>query len=219
MKVLVFDTETTGLPKKTKFGKYPDVNDSNKWPHVVQLSYILYDTQRKDMLLDRDFIIKVPASVEISPESTKIHGIDKIMSQKKGVSMREALSSFMLCIRDADAIVAHNIEFDTHILRAEGVRCKLNNPFASKNKPAFFDTMIMGKPVCNIRRQHIYTGEIVVKPPKLIELYQKLFNQTPKCLHNSFIDIVACLRCFVKLHTKDDIFEQCYRLRNAIKHE
>ena len=28
MKVLVFDTETTGLPAKTKFGGYPDVNDS-----------------------------------------------------------------------------------------------------------------------------------------------------------------------------------------------
>lgn len=219
MKVLVFDTETTGLPAKTKFGGYPDVNDSEKWPYVVQLSYILYDTRRKDMLLDRDFIIKVPASVDISPESTKIHGIDKKMCQKQGVPIKEALSSFMLCVRDTDAVVAHNIKFDTHILRAEAVRSKLDDPFASKNNPVFFDTMVMGKPICNIRQQHIYTGEIFIKPPKLIELYQKLFNQTPKSLHNSFIDIVACLRCFVKLYTKQDIFEHCYKLRNAIKHE
>ena len=218
MKVLVFDTETTGLPQK-KFGKYPNVSESKLYPHVVQLSFILYDTRRKDMLVDRDFIIRIPSTVYINPESTKIHGITNEMSQSQVIPMKQALSTFMLCATDADAIVAHNIEFDKHMLRAEACRYQLDDPFAIKSNPVYFDTMEMGKPVCNIRQQHIYTGEIFLKPPRLIELYQKLFNQTPRSLHNSFIDIIACLRCFVQMYSNRDIFNDCLRFRTLIKHE
>ena len=38
MKVLVFDTETTGLPK----GKNPSIYKTELWPHIIQLSYIVY---------------------------------------------------------------------------------------------------------------------------------------------------------------------------------
>ncbi len=33
MKVLIFDTETTGLPE----GKNPSIMDTCKWPHIVQI--------------------------------------------------------------------------------------------------------------------------------------------------------------------------------------
>ena len=35
MKILVFDTETNGLPEKNA-----SIYDLNKWPHIIQLSYI-----------------------------------------------------------------------------------------------------------------------------------------------------------------------------------
>ena len=40
MHVLIFDTETTGLPE-------PDATifQHNKWPHIIQLSYISYNTE------------------------------------------------------------------------------------------------------------------------------------------------------------------------------
>ena len=218
MKVLVFDTETTGLVNK-KFGKYPSISNSKEYPYVVQLSFILYCTIRKDILVERDFIIKIPSTVYISPKSTEIHRITNEMSQKQGISMKEALSTFMLCANDSHAIVAHNIDFDKHVLQAEAYRNQINDPFAIKSNPTYFDTMVMGKSICNIRQQHIYTGEIFLKSPKLIELYKKLFNQTPKELHNSLIDIVACLRCFVKIYTKKDIYQDCYRIRTLIRHE
>ena len=40
MKVLIFDTETTGLPE----GKNPSIYETQKWPHIIQLSYIVYDS-------------------------------------------------------------------------------------------------------------------------------------------------------------------------------
>ena len=45
MKVLVFDTETTGLPVK-----WAKVNEVDKWPHIIQLSHILYDTDTNNII-------------------------------------------------------------------------------------------------------------------------------------------------------------------------
>ena len=45
MKLLVFDTETTGLPEKGA-----KINETNKWPYIIQLSYILYDTENNYVL-------------------------------------------------------------------------------------------------------------------------------------------------------------------------
>ena len=47
MKILIFDCETTGLPKDYKGSLY----DSNNWPHIVQLSFILFDCNKIKMQL------------------------------------------------------------------------------------------------------------------------------------------------------------------------
>ena len=43
MIVLVFDTETTGLIKE-------DTDKIDEQPHIVQISFILYDTISKEMI-------------------------------------------------------------------------------------------------------------------------------------------------------------------------
>ena len=40
MKLLIFDTETTGLPE----GRDISVLSTHMWPYIIQLAYILYDT-------------------------------------------------------------------------------------------------------------------------------------------------------------------------------
>ena len=37
MKILVFDTETSGLPEKGA-----SIYHHSKWPYIIQISYILY---------------------------------------------------------------------------------------------------------------------------------------------------------------------------------
>ena len=46
MREIIFDTETTGLPVDYN----AILTDSAKWPHVIQLSYIVYDTDTKEIL-------------------------------------------------------------------------------------------------------------------------------------------------------------------------
>ena len=56
MKVLVFDTETTGLPTE----RNASIMDLEKWPHILQLSYVVYDTDEKkiDLLVNDYYLVK-----------------------------------------------------------------------------------------------------------------------------------------------------------------
>ena len=42
---MVFDTETSGLPKE----RNPSIYDTDKWPHIMQLSYIIYDIETGEL--------------------------------------------------------------------------------------------------------------------------------------------------------------------------
>jgi DNA polymerase III epsilon subunit-like protein len=55
MKVLVFDTETSGLPKE----RNPSIYDTDKWPHVMQVSYIIYNMETGEMDETYDAYIKL----------------------------------------------------------------------------------------------------------------------------------------------------------------
>ena len=129
MKVLVFDTETTGLPE----GRNPSVMDGDKWPHIIQLSFILYDTDTGNMLTCEDHIIKLDASVVISPESVNIHGITRSQSIRKGIPLREAISDFNRALKMADWVVGHNLSFDKRMIMAESNRLKVPQHFTSGN--------------------------------------------------------------------------------------
>jgi hypothetical protein len=55
------------------------------------------------------------------------------------------------------------------------------------------------------------------KFPKLIELYQKLFQISPNNLHNSLNDVIVCLRCFMKMKYNKDIVEHSPEVKRLIK--
>ena len=67
MKVLIFDVETTGLlPKIINF------KDVDKYPYVIQLSYLLFDVN-KYQIIDKfnDYII-LNRKIKISSKITKL---------------------------------------------------------------------------------------------------------------------------------------------------
>jgi DNA polymerase III epsilon subunit-like protein len=96
VKILVFDTETTGLPPITST-LYNERNMINKilicsnyevssffwnkwidkWAYITQLSYILYDTENPANVKIFNKYIDLLPNVEISPESSKITNIYK----------------------------------------------------------------------------------------------------------------------------------------------
>jgi DNA polymerase III epsilon subunit-like protein len=224
MLVLVFDTETTGLPKSKVINK--DV--LHLWPYIVQFSYIIFDTEFKTLIKMKDYIIRVPDFITISEEVSKIHGITNDISLSKGVNIVDVLNEFFADLSIVDYIVGHNVSFDLNMIRAELNRLIVNanndeelSEFqthlttinASKN---IYCTMKESIDLCAIQAKDKF-GRYYNKFPKLIELYQKLFSITPNNLHNSLNDVIVCLRCFMKLKYDNDIVEYSPEVKKLIK--
>jgi len=193
MKILVFDTETTGLPER-ECGSYPPIEKVEKWPYIVQLSYILYDTDTQNMIECQDNIIKLAPNVKISAESTKIHGISKSLSNRKGIPIIDAVNTLNKAIIKAECIVAHNLSFDKRMIQVELCRLKKIEYLYGKNE---YCTMKNNINFCAIEKIG-RNGDIYFKYPKLSELYHKIFNIIPEGTHNSMVDVLICLRCYCK---------------------
>jgi hypothetical protein len=91
MIVTVFDTETTGLPASYTL----DDGNLSSWPHILQLAYIVYDTDAHKFLEFMEIIIILPSSVHISEESVKIHVISSETMLLKGVELDSHLTKFL----------------------------------------------------------------------------------------------------------------------------
>ena len=223
MRVLVFDTETTGLPKS----KIINPDTLNLWPHIVQFSYVIYDTALNDIVESKDTIVKIKDGITIPEDSIKIHGITNEISQKNGINIEFILNEFFYHLRNVDLLVGHNISFDINMIKVELLRFiyetngnileneekayKYNLHFLTNYKNISC-TMQSSIDLCNIKAINKF-GKEYIKFPKLLELHQKLFDSTPNNLHNSFNDILVTLRCFMKLKHDIDLNEKCNSFR------
>jgi len=214
MRVLVFDTETTGLPKS----KIMNQETLHLWPHIVQFSYIIYDTDTNTFLSTSDKIVKMCDNVSIPEESTKIHGITNQNSQLKGINITDILDDFFKDLMKIDLLVGHNVAFDLNILKIELLRIiYANEKNVLKSFKKYFHFIINFKNICCTLQDSIQLcnikaldkhGKTYLKFPKLTELHEKLFSTVPNNLHNSLNDVVVTLRCFLKLKYDIDIYEK-----------
>jgi len=209
MLVLVFDTETTGLPPRTpRNAPSPPIEElATTWPHIVQLSGILFDTKEKKVVEMFDHIIKLPSDVPLPDESVAIHGISREMCDTKGIDIKAALIIFTICFEKAHCIVGHNIEFDKSVLQVELHRNDYVNIF-NKQPKLEYCTMKYGDKITNLTMISKISGKSIKKLPKLIELHEHLFgvSERPLNLHNSLIDVLICARCYTKMANKQDMF-------------
>jgi DNA polymerase-3 subunit epsilon len=201
MKIIVFDTETTSLPVNYN----APLTDSSKWPHIIQLSYIVFDTEKKEILDYTDRIIKLDSTVNITPESIAIHQITYERSQREGISIQEALIEFAEAIQEADIMVGHNISFDKNLIMVEQHRNRMQNCLSRNGLPIpDYCTMKRSVELCklpthNAKYPHQY------KWPTLTELHSHLFKTVPKGTHNAIADVMICMRCYVLITCNYDI--------------
>jgi len=224
MKIITFDTETTGLPKI----KMITEKTLHLWPHIVQFSYVIYDNETNNVLKTVDHIIKVPENVVITEENSNIHGITDTMSKTSGQDIEHVLSEFMEDYANADIIVAHNMEFDFNIIKVELMRqiYKNNQTVSQKEKiTQKLNTLKTSKKLCCTMQESVEIcnikaltkdGREYTKFPSLSELHKHLFSVVPKKLHNSLNDVLICLRCFYKMHFDVDIVTMNEQIRTSI---
>lgn len=223
MRVLIFDTETTGLPKSRSIN--PD--SLHLWPHIVQFSYIIYDVTDNDICVIEDNIIRVADDVEISQESAAIHGITNEISKSGGVDLNQVLSGFFGALKNVDMLVGHNISFDINVVVVELLRIIYNQSntvpvdellsyktylHMLNNYQNIHCTMQNSIDMCAIKVMG-KNGREYNKFPKLSELHQKLFGSVPNNLHNSLNDILITLRCYIMITLKMDVLETCDKFK------
>jgi len=175
MHLLIFDTETTGLPKS----RAPSIQGPNNWPHMVSISWVVLNTDTNRIDHSRSYTIQ-PRGWTIPDESIRIHGITQEKAMM-GADLKDVMTEFLS--EQYDALVAHNLDFDFNVLH-NAVVWDLGMPFDLANKRKMC-TMELSKDLCNIKNKF---GN--VKYPKLIELYEYTFNSQPNVneLHTSIYD-------------------------------
>lgn len=190
---LIFDTETTGLPKN--WGA--PLSDGENWPRLVQISWIISDGFNQE---EFNYIIE-PDGFEIPSQASEIHGITTERALAEGNDLQFVLELFRALLRSADVVVAHNLDFDKAIVGAEYYRI---NPALGKafeeamSKKTIFDTMKQSTALVGLPKSHAGGS----KWPKLIELYRHLFNKDFEGAHDALFDTRACAACYFVLREK-----------------
>ena len=85
---LIFDTETTGLPRNYN----APITDVSNWPRVVQLAWQLHD-EYGQLIEHKDFLIR-PKGYNIPIEAEGIHGISTELASIGGDELEDVLGLF-----------------------------------------------------------------------------------------------------------------------------
>jgi DNA polymerase III epsilon subunit-like protein len=201
MKVLIFDVETTGLLTE----KNASITDVDKWPYIVQLSYLVYHVEAKYISLLVDEIIKLPEHINISDECVSIHGITNEKSSSSGINIKDSLIKFNEYLKTCYCIIGHNLSFDKRLIMVECIRNNVYHNFTVNNiKKPEYCTMKNGVNICKIERFNL-AGHKYFKFPTLSELYYHYFKKVPDGLHNSKNDILVTLRCYCAMALGYDV--------------
>ncbi len=184
---LIFDTETTGLPKRYD----APLTDSDNWPRCVQIAWQLHD-ELGNLVEHQDFLIR-PEGFNIPFDAEKIHGISTELASEEGLPLEEVVQKFTEVIAKAKFAVGQNLDFDLNIMGAEFHRLQMDNPLASL--PVLDTCTEVTAQLCQIQGGR--GGKY--KLPTLTELHEFLFDEPFAEAHNATADVEATTRCFLEL--------------------
>lgn len=193
---LIFDTETTGLPKRWD----APITDTNNWPRCVQIAWQLHD-EMGNLIEHQDYLIK-PEGFDIPYDAERIHGISTELAQQQGVALQEVLEKFNIALSKAGFVVGHNVGFDINVMGCEFFRESVDTNL----------TQITVLDTCTEE-----TAELLKLPggrggkfklPTLTELHEYLFGEPFAEAHNATADVEATTRCFLELVRKENFTKE-----------
>ena len=184
---LIFDTETTGLPKRWN----APVTDTDNWPRCIQIAWQLHDAMG-NLLEHQDYLV-VPDGFDVPFEAEQIHGISTALAQDQGLPLLEVLERFTKALEKCHFVVGQNVGFDLNIMGAEFHRAGVENLLTQK--PVLDTCTEQTASMCQIPGGR--GGKF--KLPTLTELHQHLFGEPFGEAHNATADVEATSRCFLEL--------------------
>lgn len=189
---LIFDTETTGLPKNWK----APITDTDNWPRCVQIAWQLHDKFGK-LIEHQDYLI-IPKDYNIPYDAEQIHGISTELATQKGKPLNEVLQLFNEALQKSKFVVGQNLGFDLNIMGSEYYRKGIETPLLEL--PVLDTCTEKTASLCKIPGGRY--GKF--KLPTLTELHQHLFGEPFAEAHNATADVEATTRCFLELVRTDN---------------
>ena len=184
---LIFDTETTGLPKSWA----APISDTDNWPRCIQIAWQLHD-EMGNLVEHQDYLIN-PEGFNIPYDAERIHGISTELAQQNGIQLKEMLEKFNIALSKAKYIVGQNVGFDVNIMGCEFYRMGIDSQMS---KMPILDTCT--EVTASLLKLPGGRGG-KYKLPTLTELHQYLFNEPFAEAHNATADVEATTRCFLEL--------------------
>ena len=181
---LIFDSETTGLPRNWK----APISDLANWPRVIQIAWSLFDKEGQP--LETATHLVQPEGFTIPEDVQHIHGITTERALAEGRKLFTVLQEFTAAVERSETVIGHNVKFDESVLSAEYLRLRLKPPFSGKKRIC---TMMQSTELCHIQGPYGY------KWPTLSQLHKELFQSGYSEAHDAGADVAACAKCFFEL--------------------
>lgn len=186
MKIIVFDTETTGLPINS--------DDLDLQPYICQFAAIIYEYDGSNWAEAEVIDILIRPLIPIPLMATALHGIkDEDVTDQPVFS--EVVDQIIEAFQKSDVAVAHNLSFDQKIIEVELARLGRPKQFLP---PQTFDTMNETRELCQIPGKN---GNF--RAPRLMNLHQILFEEKFDQAHNALNDVRATARCLHELASRN----------------
>jgi DNA polymerase-3 subunit alpha len=188
---LIFDTETTGLPRNWS----APITDTDNWPRCIQIAWQLHD-ELGNLIEHQDYLVK-PEGFNIPFDAERIHGISTELANQDGVSLQEVLEKFNIALSKSKFIVGQNVGFDVNIMGCEFHR--MGMPSSMVSMPVLDTCTEVTASLLKLPGGR--GGKF--KLPTLTELHQYLFGVPFAEAHNATADVEATTRCFLELINRE----------------
>jgi DNA polymerase III epsilon subunit-like protein len=191
--IMVFDTETTGLPvfKKRGTSNFHPPEDYIKYnkSRLIELGYYIYNSSFE--IVKNHNMLVIPNGFLI--ENTEIHGITNQYAKEKGLPLIKVLEEFSNDLAKCDTIVAHNLDFDYNIVLSECHRINIITP--NNICVDIIDKIKKIKLVCTMKLA-VEKLKLTKTRIKLIDLYKIASTEEWKQQHRAEDDARVCGICY-----------------------
>lgn len=203
-KIVVFDTETTGLVK-------PNASITEQ-PHIASISWytIWYSPGTKQIVSYDDTFADMKTlycnDVVMTEEAGKINGLTtEFLKQSKHTTL-DVLKLFYEDVKDADVFVAHNNAYDIQMLSFACMREKYALPYSK---------ILKSTNICTSAHSRNFSFNNTSRYINLRKLYKHLHGYDFVNAHTSDADVKALVKCLDKLIATNEI---SYTILENAKH-
>ena len=188
-KILVFDTETSGLVKK-------DEPILSKQPYIVQYAHALIDVGNGHWDVEETWNKMFQIPINMPRRAQEVHGISAERVKGK-IYIYSVLDQILSRLEEADIIAGHNVRFDMNMLFVEAKRIGQQERVKAL-APKLVDTMKESKNIVGAKNKR---GAL--KNPNLQEAYKYFHGENFDGAHDALADVMATAKVLKALYMEN----------------